>query len=128
MSTLSASTTGKSTLLDILWWTRKSRKVLSGTVLVNGREVDDEIFKKVVGYVDQGDSLMNTLTVYETGLYSALLRLSLETDDDARKFRLGFSGHRSIYGGEKRRVSIARGLVTCPSIIFLGELTCISIH
>ncbi|KAF9471378.1 hypothetical protein BDN70DRAFT_888229, partial [Pholiota conissans] len=58
MSTLSAST-GKSTLLDILWWTRKSGEV-SGT--------------KIVGYVDRDseDTLMSTLTI----------------DDEAWKFRM----------------------------------------
>ncbi|KAF9475257.1 hypothetical protein BDN70DRAFT_936023 [Pholiota conissans] len=102
---LSASTTGKSTLLDIFWWMRESGEV-SGTVLVNGREVDDENFKKVVGYVEWEDTLMSMLTVYETVLYSALLRLSLETDDDARKFRmlemlteLGFLGIKDAHWG-----------------------------
>ncbi|KAF9470979.1 hypothetical protein BDN70DRAFT_926299 [Pholiota conissans] len=88
MGTLSASTTGKSTLLDILWWTRQSGEV-SGTVLMNGRE-EDVIFKKVVGYVDRDseDTLMSTLTVYGMALYSAILRLSREIDDEARKFRM----------------------------------------
>ncbi|KAF9471483.1 hypothetical protein BDN70DRAFT_998600 [Pholiota conissans] len=89
MGTLSASTTGKSTLLDILWWTRKSREV-SGTVLMNGREEDDENIKTVVGYVDLEDTLMSTLTVYGIVLYSALLRLSRsrEINDEAKKFRM----------------------------------------
>ncbi|KAF9470791.1 hypothetical protein BDN70DRAFT_773657, partial [Pholiota conissans] len=109
-----------------------------GTVLMNGREEDDENFKKVVGYVEWEDTLVSTLTVYETVLYSALLCLSRsrEINDEARKFRmlemlaeLGFfgyqgcadSGYRSIYGGEKQVVSIACELVTSPFIIFLGE-------
>jgi len=37
--------------------------------------------------------------------------------------RIGSSGHRSISGGEKRRVSIACELVTSPSILFLDEPT-----
>lgn len=83
---------------------------------------------------------MPTLTVYETILYSALLRLPRDMSYDAKRFRvmetmselgilgikdmrIGASGQRSISGGEKRRVSIACELVTSPSILFLDEPT-----
>ncbi|KJA19756.1 hypothetical protein HYPSUDRAFT_44037 [Hypholoma sublateritium FD-334 SS-4] len=139
MAIMGASGAGKSTFLDILARKRK-RGDVGGTTLVNGREVDDAEFKKVVGYVDQEDTLMSTLTVYETILYSALLRLPREMSIEAKKFRtletmnelgilgikdmrIGDSGRRSISGGEKRRVSIACELVTSPSILFLDEPT-----
>jgi ABC-type multidrug transport system ATPase subunit len=83
---------------------------------------------------------MSTLTVYETVLYSALLRLPREMSIAAKRFRtletiaelgllgvkdsrVGDAGHRSISGGEKRRVSIACELVTSPSILFCDEPT-----
>ncbi|KAH9949925.1 hypothetical protein B0H21DRAFT_725268 [Amylocystis lapponica] len=127
MAIMGASGAGKSTFLDIL-----ARKRKRG--LVGGRTL------KVVGFVDQEDTLMSTLTVYETVLYSALLRLPREMSLEAKKFRtletmnelgilgikdsrIGDSGHRSISGGEKRRVSIACELVTSPSILFLDEPT-----
>ncbi|KAF8972288.1 hypothetical protein BDZ97DRAFT_1784054 [Flammula alnicola] len=140
MAIMGASGAGKSTFLDILARKRK-RGAVSGTTLVNGREVSDAEFKKVVGFVDQEDTLMSTLTVYETILYSALLRLPREMSIEAKKFRtletmneLGYWAlrtcglvkavrHRSISGGEKRRVSIACELVTSPSILFLDEPT-----
>ena len=139
LAIMGASGAGKSTFLDIL--ARKNKKgTVSGTTLVNGREVEDADFKKVTGFVDQEDTLMSTLTVYETILYSALLRLPREMSIEAKKFRtletmnelgilhikdsrIGDSGHRSISGGEKRRVSIACELVTSPSILFLDEPT-----
>ena len=155
MAIMGASGAGKSTLLDIL--ARKNKKgTVTGSALVNGREVSDNEFKKVVGYVDQEDTLMPTLTAYETVLYSALLRLPREMSLEAKKYRtletmqelgilgikdmtIGSSGkpipwstapdtelhqgHRSISGGEKRRVSIACELVTSPSILFLDEPT-----
>ncbi|KAG5731018.1 putative ATP-dependent permease, partial [Termitomyces sp. T112] len=139
MAIMGASGAGKSTLLDML--ARKGKRgMASGMTLVNGREVADAEFKGVMGFVDQEDTLMSTLTVYETVLYSALLRLPREMSFEAKKYRtletmnelgilgikdmrIGESGRRSISGGEKRRVSIACELVTSPSILFLDEPT-----
>ncbi|KAL5504214.1 ADP1 [Sanghuangporus vaninii] len=139
MAIMGASGAGKTTFLDIL--ARKSKRgIVGGNIKVNGREVTDSEFKRFVGFVDQEDTLMSTLTVYETVLHSALLRLprdmslaakkyrTLETMNELgilgiRDMRIGDSSHRSISGGEKRRVSIACELVTSPSILFLDEPT-----
>ena len=139
LAIMGASGAGKTTFLDIL--ARRSKKgVVDGSIRVNGREVNDGEFKRFAGFVDQEDTLMSTLTVYETVLYSALLRLPREMSIEAKKYRtletmnelgilgirdmrIGDSSHRSISGGEKRRVSIACELVTSPSILFLDEPT-----
>ncbi|GJN87353.1 hypothetical protein Rhopal_000302-T1 [Rhodotorula paludigena] len=139
MAVLGASGAGKSTFLDLL--ARKDKRgTVSGEILVNGRPVSATEYRRVVGFVDQEDTLMGTLTVYETVLYSALLRLprdlsfedkrmrTLETMHELgilgiRDSRVGESGARGISGGEKRRVSIACELVTSPSILFLDEPT-----
>lgn len=139
MAIMGASGAGKSTFLDILAQKTK-RGTVSGEILVNGRSMTRDKYKRIVGFVDQDDTLMSTLTVYETILYSALLRLPRDMSMDAKKIRtletmqelgilgikdsrIGESGKRSISGGEKRRVSIACELVTSPSIIFLDEPT-----
>ena len=139
MAIMGASGAGKSTFLDILARRRKRGQV-GGKILVNGREVTDSEYKRFAGFVDQEDTLMSTLTVYETVLYSALLRLPREMSIEAKKYRtletmnelgilgirdmrIGDAGHRSISGGEKRRVYIACELVTSPSILFLDEPT-----
>ncbi|KAG9314939.1 hypothetical protein JVU11DRAFT_4047 [Chiua virens] len=136
---MGASGSGKSTLIDILAHRSKIGSV-SGSILINGRSVTPSQVRHVSGYVDQEDTLMETLTVYETVLYSALLRLPREMPEEekiARVYgtleelgirgimdrRIGGSGKRSISGGEKRRVSIACELVTSPSILFLDEPT-----
>ncbi|BGP38555.1 FAD-dependent urate hydroxylase [Rhodotorula kratochvilovae] len=139
MAVLGASGAGKSTFLDLL--ARKNKRgAVAGEILVNGRPVSAGEYRRVVGFVDQEDTLMGTLTVYETVLYSALLRLprdmpfadkrmrTLETLHELgilaiRDSRVGESGRRGISGGEKRRVSIACELVTSPSILFLDEPT-----
>ncbi|KZV94696.1 hypothetical protein EXIGLDRAFT_739854 [Exidia glandulosa HHB12029] len=139
LAIMGASGAGKSTLLDILA-RRQKRGQVAGETLVNGRVVSNSMYRKVVGYVDQEDTLMSTLTVYETVFYSALLRLPREMSIEAKRFRtletmnelgilhirdsrIGEAGRRSISGGEKRRVSIACELVTSPSILFLDEPT-----
>ncbi|PWN42701.1 hypothetical protein IE81DRAFT_119342 [Ceraceosorus guamensis] len=139
MAIVGASGAGKSTFLDILA-DRNKRGATHGDVLVNGRRISSADYKRVVGFVDQEDCLMPTLTVYETVLYSALLRLPREMSLEAKRFRtletiselgllgvkdsrVGSAGHRSISGGEKRRVSIACELVTSPSILFCDEPT-----
>ena len=71
MAIMGASGSGKSTFLDIL--ARKNKRgQVKGETRVNGREVGDEEFRGVVGFVDQEDTLMGTLTVHESVLCSTL--------------------------------------------------------
>ncbi|KIR58353.1 ATP-dependent permease [Cryptococcus bacillisporus CA1873] len=140
LAIMGASGAGKSTLLDILARKSKSGKVRGDTYLNSRPITDGSTFRRVIGYVDQEDTLLPTLTVYETVLFSALLRLPREMSYDAKVYRtletmnelgilgikdarIGESGKRSISGGEKRRVSIACELVTGPSVLFLDEPT-----
>lgn len=141
MAVMGASGAGKSTFLDIL--ARKNKKGrVGGEFYVNGEKVDDADFRSVIGFVDQDDTLLPTLTVHETIVDSALLRLPREMTRQAKIQRvedverqLGIyhirdqligseeSFGRGISGGEKRRVGIACELVTSPSILFLDEPT-----
>lgn len=139
MAIVGSSGAGKSTFLDLL--ARKNKRgTVSGETRVGGRKVSNAEYKRLIGFVDQEDTLMSTLTVYETVLYSALLRLPREMEYEAKRARvletldelgilgirdsrIGESGRRSISGGEKRRVSIACELVTSPSILLLDEPT-----
>ncbi|KAG9249075.1 hypothetical protein BJ878DRAFT_485421 [Calycina marina] len=141
MAIMGASGAGKTTFLDIL--ARKNKRgTVGGNFYVNGEKVDDTEYKNVVGFVDQEDSMLSTLTVHETIMTSALLRLPRDMGRAAKEQRvhevekqLGIShikdsligseegNGRGISGGEKRRVGIACELVTSPSILFLDEPT-----
>ncbi|KAI6081498.1 hypothetical protein F4821DRAFT_249212 [Hypoxylon rubiginosum] len=138
---MGASGAGKTSFLDIL--ARKNKRgQTGGDFYVNGEKVTDTEFKSVVGFVDQEDTMLPTLTVHETILTSALLRLPRGMGRAAKEQRvfevekqLGIyhirdsligseeGKGRGISGGEKRRVGIACELVTSPSILFLDEPT-----
>ena len=79
MAIMGASGSGKSTFLDIL--ARKNKRgQVKGETRLNGREVGDEELRGVAGFVDQEDTLMGTLTVYESVLYTAVaLKLAIIT-------------------------------------------------
>ncbi|EHK96774.1 putative ATP-dependent permease [Glarea lozoyensis 74030] len=141
MAIMGASGAGKTSFLDIL--ARKNKRgAVAGDFYVNGEKVDDTEFKNEVGFVDQEDTMLPTLTVHETIMTSALLRLPRDMGRAAKEQRvyevekqLGISAikdsligseegkGRGISGGEKRRVGIACELVTSPSILFLDEPT-----
>ncbi|GAV49516.1 hypothetical protein ZYGR_0P01600 [Zygosaccharomyces rouxii] len=139
MALLGGSGAGKTTLLDILAMKKKAGKV-SGQIKVNGKSISKKDYTKLIGFVDQDDYLLPTLTVYETVLNSALLRLPRALPFEAKRSRvykvleelrildikdkiIGNEFERGISGGEKRRVSIACELVTSPLILFLDEPT-----
>lgn len=138
---MGASGAGKTSFLDIL--ARKNKRGhASGDFYINGEKVTDPEFKSGIGFVDQEDTMLPTLTVHETILTSALLRLPRAMSRAAKEQRvwevekqLGIyhirdsligseeGKGRGISGGEKRRVGIACELVTSPSILFLDEPT-----
>lgn len=128
---------GKTTLLEILAG-KISPVDVSGQVLVNGCPVNAKSFRRLSGYVSQEDALFPLLTVEETLMYSALLRLpggkkvakgrvgvlmrelGLENVADSR---IGEGSNHGISGGERRRVSIGVELVHDPAVILLDEPT-----
>jgi ABC-type multidrug transport system ATPase subunit len=140
LAIMGASGAGKTSFLDIL--ARKNKRgLISGQSWLNGEKIPDDQFRNVIGFVDQEDAMLPTLTVHETILDSALLRLPKEMSRAAKEQKaedverqLGIyhirhqiigseEGGRGISGGEKRRVGIACELVTSPSILFLDEPT-----
>lgn len=126
---------GKTTLLDILagMITR-----VSGHVLVNDQLMSAAHFRRVSGYVTQDEALFPLLTVEETLMFSARLRLQGGLHKAATRvrelmkelglehvagMRIGTESRRGISGGEKRRVSIGVDLVHNPNVVMIDEAT-----
>ena len=142
LAIMGASGAGKTTFLDIL--ARKNKRgTTTSEFWLNGEKVTDDEYRSVIGFVDQEDTMLPTLTVHETIMDSAQLRLPKEmswaskvqkVEDVERQLGIYHIRHqiigseegvagRGISGGEKRRVGIACELVTSPSILFLDEPT-----
>lgn len=138
LAIMGASGSGKTTLLDVLAGRQKTG-TLTGRILVNGQQ-RDKYYKRQSGYVTQDDCLKERLTVYETFLFYAHLRLPSHLTiaerkervervieelglEKVRDSRVGGQFLRGISGGERKRVSIGCELITDPSLVFLDEPT-----
>ncbi|KAH0448806.1 hypothetical protein IEQ34_022606 [Dendrobium chrysotoxum] len=132
------SGSGKSTLLDALSSRLASNAFLSGVILLNGRKT--KLTFGTAAYVTQDDNLIGTLTVRETIMYSARLRLPDQMERESKRALvegtivemglqdcadtvIGNWHLRGISGGEKRRVSIAIEILMRPRLLFLDEPT-----
>lgn len=122
MAIAGPSGAGKTTLLDILAGMIPPSRV-SGHVFVNEQKMDAREFRRVSGYVTQDDALFPLLTVRETLMYSARLRLhggfkmaAARVRDLLKELglehvanvRIGGEGEsrRGISGGERRRYQL----------------------
>jgi ABC-type multidrug transport system ATPase subunit len=127
-------------LLNTLAGRIEKNTILEGEIFVDGKERDPAKWKLQCAYVEQDDILFPNLTVFETIMYSAKLRIprtfSIEEKTDrvnkvilmlglegCRNTKIGDSINRGISGGERKRVSIGIELVTDPQILFLDEPT-----
>ncbi|KAJ2797706.1 hypothetical protein H4R20_005089 [Coemansia guatemalensis] len=135
---MGASGAGKTTLLSILSGRVRGGR-LEGSIEFQGAKRNPHTFKRMLAYVEQEDLMYPALTVEETLMASAQLRLPNEKyslDDKKervsnlmRQLRLsqvkdtliGDHEIRGVSGGERKRVSIGAELVTDPSILMLDE-------
>ncbi|BCS26628.1 putative ABC transporter [Aspergillus puulaauensis] len=132
---------GKTTLLNVLARRAASSGAKSsGHCYINGGEIDNATFGRVTSYVEQEDALIGSLTVQETLKFAADLSLPGFVRKSERVARIktlleafgiqnqastlvGTPIRKGISGGQKRRVSVASQLITCPKILFLDEPT-----
>ncbi|CAI7754317.1 unnamed protein product [Closterium sp. NIES-53] len=130
---------GKTTLMDVLAG-RKTGGYIEGDVRVSGYPKVHETFARVSGYCEQDDIHTPQVTVYESLLYSAWLRLPQDVDKDVREdfveevmelvelealrgSIVGLPGLNGLSTEQRKRLTIAVELVANPSIIFMDEPT-----
>ena len=140
---MGTSGAGKTTLMDCIAL-RKNTGKITGDVLLNGFPQETATFRRCTGYVEQFDVQTATLTVRESCLFSARLRLDSSNPDvasDEAKQQyvdmvlktleltpladvlVGDYEEGGLSFEQRKRLSIAVELSGSPSIIFLDEPT-----
>ncbi|KAE8682026.1 Pleiotropic drug resistance protein 2 [Hibiscus syriacus] len=139
---------GKTTLMDVLAG-RKTGGYIEGSISISGYPKNQQTFARVTGYCEQNDIHSPHVTVYESLVYSAWLRLAKDVNAETRKARSSFNTDlycfilytlhsctvklkkftQVLYSFvqqmfvEEKRLTIAVELVANPSIIFMDEPT-----
>lgn len=81
---MGVSGAGKTTLMDVLAG-RKTGGYIEGNITVSGYPKKQESFARVSGYCEQNDIHSPYVTVHESLIYSAWLRLPTELASETRK-------------------------------------------
>ncbi|KAL8225145.1 hypothetical protein R6Q57_017702 [Mikania cordata] len=136
---MGSSGAGKTTLMDVLAG-RKTGGYIEGEISLSGFQKEQSTFARVSGYVEQNDIHSPQVTVMESLLFSAFLRLPPEVNEkQAREFvegvmklveldvlkdaLVGLPGSSGLSTEQRKRLTIAVELVANPSIIFMDEPT-----
>ncbi|KMT06316.1 hypothetical protein BVRB_7g159990 [Beta vulgaris subsp. vulgaris] len=130
---------GKTTLMDVLAG-RKTGGYIEGSISISGYPKNQSTFARISGYCEQTDIHSPHVTVCESLMYSAWLRLSSDVDTKTRKMFIeevmelielkplrdalvGLPGIHGLSTEQRKRLTIAVELVANPSIIFMDEPT-----
>lgn len=139
LAILGPSGSGKTTLLNLLAG-RGNGALSEGQILFSRRRRTPRT-RRLLGYVTQDDVFFSKLTVRETLLITARLRLSnsltweqkvKRVDELIKKLRLEKCQHthvgdsqldKGISGGERKRLNIANELIHQPNVFLADEYT-----
>ncbi|XP_004302337.1 PREDICTED: pleiotropic drug resistance protein 3-like [Fragaria vesca subsp. vesca] len=136
---MGVSGAGKTTLLDVLAG-RKTTGYIEGDIKIGGYPKVQETFARVLGYCEQTDVHSPQITVEESLMFSAWLRLASQIDsktktefvnevletielDGIKDSLVGIPGVSGLSNEQRKRLTIAVELVSNPSIIFMDEPT-----
>ncbi|KVH93844.1 AAA+ ATPase domain-containing protein [Cynara cardunculus var. scolymus] len=123
---------GKTTLMDVLAG-RKTGGVIEGSIHISGYLKSQETFARISGYCEQNDIHSPCLTVLESLLFSAWLRLPSDIFVEEvmelveliplKGALVGLPGVDGLSTEQRKRLTIAVELVANPSIVFMDEPT-----
>ncbi|KAF3791927.1 Pleiotropic drug resistance protein 3 [Nymphaea thermarum] len=136
---MGVSGAGKTTLMDVLAG-RKTGGAIEGEVKIGGYPKVQSTFARVSGYCEQNDIHSPHITVEESVVFSAWLRLAPEIDQNTKRAfvnevletieldgikdsLVGMPGVNGLSTEQRKRLTIAVELVANPSIIFMDEPT-----
>ncbi|KAI5075448.1 hypothetical protein GOP47_0009524 [Adiantum capillus-veneris] len=136
---MGVSGAGKTTLMDVLAG-RKTGGYIEGNIRISGYPKVQTTFARVSGYCEQTDIHSPQMTVRESLIYSAWLRLSPDIHnivrwafvdevmelvelDNLSDALVGLPGISGLSTEQRKRLTIAVELVANPSIIFMDEPT-----
>ncbi|KAA8541749.1 hypothetical protein F0562_022901 [Nyssa sinensis] len=136
---MGVSGAGKTTLMDVLAG-RKTGGYIEGDIRISGYPKKQETFARISGYCGQNDIHSPQVTVKESLIYSAFLRLPKEVGDEEKinfvdevmelvelnplkGAIVGLPGITGLSTEQRKRLTIAVELVGNPSIIFMDEPT-----
>ncbi|KAK2966796.1 hypothetical protein RJ640_008799 [Escallonia rubra] len=136
---MGVSGAGKTTLLDVLSG-RKTSGTIEGEIKIGGYPKVQETFARISGYCEQSDVHSPQITVEESVVFSAWLRLQPQIDsktkfefvkevletielDGIKDELVGMPGVSGLSTEQRKRLTIAVELVANPSIIFMDEPT-----
>lgn len=136
---MGVSGAGKTTLMDVLAG-RKTSGTIEGEIRIGGYPKNQSTFARVSGYCEQTDIHSPQITVEESVLFSAWLRLAPQIDsktkaafvrevletielDGVKDSLVGIPGVSGLSTEQRKRLTIAVELVANPSIIFMDEPT-----